>query len=112
MMAVLCWVRAIQLEPEFLNRPEAFEIWLQHFDGTRGCNICIVDLPPAQWTGVALWRRLLLGEGDGLFPNAGTVLYCITLHSTVRAVFQCHCIIFGDEYSCFLFFFSLNSGSK
>eukprot|EP01040_Poterioochromonas_malhamensis_P000694 gene694-742_t len=57
--------RAIQLEPEFLNRPEAFEVWLQHFDGTRGCNICIVDLPPPQWTGLNLWRRLLLGEGDG-----------------------------------------------
>jgi hypothetical protein len=57
--------RAIQLEPEFLNRPEAFEVWLQHFDGTRGCNICIIDLPPPQWTGVNLLRRLLLGEGDG-----------------------------------------------
>jgi hypothetical protein len=57
--------RAIQLEPEFLNRPEAFEVWIQHFDGTRGCNICIVDLPPpGQWNGIALWRRLLLGEGD------------------------------------------------
>jgi hypothetical protein len=57
--------RAIQLEPEFLNRPEAFEVWIQHFDGTRGCNICIIDLPPpGQWNGIALWRRLLLGEGD------------------------------------------------
>ena len=40
-------------------------MWIQHFDGTRGCNICIIDLPPAQWSGIALWRRLLLGEGDG-----------------------------------------------
>lgn len=58
--------RAIQLEPEFLNRPEAFNIWLQHFDGTRGCNICIIDLPPANWSGMALWRRILLGDGDGI----------------------------------------------
>lgn len=57
--------RSIQLEPEFLQRPDAFDIWMQHFDGTRGCNICIIDLPPAKWTGLALWRRLLLGEGDG-----------------------------------------------
>lgn len=57
--------RAIQLEPEFLNRPEAFDVWLQHFDGTRGCQIVLVDLPPANWAGIALWRRLLLGEGDG-----------------------------------------------
>lgn len=56
--------RAIELDPEFLNNPDAFDVWVQHFDGTRGCNICIVDLPPAQWTGIALWRRLLLGEGD------------------------------------------------
>jgi hypothetical protein len=56
--------RAIELDPEFLNSPGAFEVWLQHFDGTRGCNICVIDLPPAQWTGIALWRRLLLGEGD------------------------------------------------
>eukprot|EP01039_Chlorochromonas_danica_P008734 gene8733-9624_t len=64
--------RAIQLEPEFLNRPEAFDIWLQHFDGTRGCNIVIVDLPAAQWAGVALWRRLLLGEGDGNASSLGS----------------------------------------
>lgn len=64
--------RAIQLEPEFLQRPDAFDIWLQHFDGTRGCNICIIDLPPAKWSGVALWRRLLLGEGDGTAPSASS----------------------------------------
>jgi hypothetical protein len=57
--------RAIQFEPEFLNRPEAFNIWLQHFDGTRGCNIVILDMPEVKFTGVNLWRRLLLGEGDG-----------------------------------------------
>jgi hypothetical protein len=61
--------RAIQLEPDFLNRPDAFEIWMQHFDGTRGCNIVIVDLPPSQWQGVALWRRLLLGDGDSPFER-------------------------------------------
>jgi hypothetical protein len=61
--------RAIQLEPDFLNRPEAFEVWMQHFDGTRGCNIVIVDLPPSQWQGVALWRRLLLGDGDSSFDR-------------------------------------------
>lgn len=58
--------RAMQLEPEFLDNPDAFDVWVQHFDGTRGCNICIIDLPPPQWTGIALWRRLLLGEGDGM----------------------------------------------
>mmetsp|Transcript_8055 Transcript_8055/g.18040 ORF Transcript_8055/g.18040 Transcript_8055/m.18040 type:complete len:255 (-) Transcript_8055:169-933(-) len=54
--------------PSLLLSPSSsspFGIWLQHFDATRGCRICIVDLPPARWTGVALWRRLLLGEGDG-----------------------------------------------
>lgn len=61
--------RAIELDPEFLNNPDAFEVWVQHFDGTRGCNICIVDLPPAQWSGIALWRRLLLGEGDSNYGN-------------------------------------------
>lgn len=39
--------------------------WLQHFDGTKGCHICIIDMPPVHLPGVALWRRLLLGEGDG-----------------------------------------------
>ena len=40
--------------------------WIQHFDGTRGCHICIVDMPPVQTSEVALWRRLLLGEGTSL----------------------------------------------
>mmetsp|Transcript_32702 Transcript_32702/g.55135 ORF Transcript_32702/g.55135 Transcript_32702/m.55135 type:complete len:833 (-) Transcript_32702:84-2582(-) len=57
--------RAIQLDPDlFLTRPEALDIWIQHFDGTRGCPIVLIDLPAARWTGLALWRRLLLGEGD------------------------------------------------
>lgn len=56
--------RAIQIEPDFLEKPDAFDIWLQHFDGLKGCNICIIDLPPTNWSGVTLWRRLLLGEGD------------------------------------------------
>jgi hypothetical protein len=55
--------RAIQMEPLFLDRPDALRVWLEHFEGTRGCHICIVDMPPAMLPGVALWRRLLLGEG-------------------------------------------------
>jgi hypothetical protein len=75
--------RAIQLEPEFLQRPDAFDIWLQHFDGTRGCNICIIDLPPARWTGVALWRRLLLGEGDGTtVESTSTDLPAVAKHGS------------------------------
>jgi hypothetical protein len=57
--------RAIQIEPDFLETPDALEIWLQHFDTTKGCNIVIIDLPPIHATSKALWRRLLLGEGDG-----------------------------------------------
>jgi len=61
--------RAIQIEPDFLEKPDAFDIWLQHFDGLKGCNICIIDLPPTNWSGVTLWRRLLLGEGDNSSSN-------------------------------------------
>lgn len=57
--------RAISLEPDFIDQPDAFERWLQHFDGTRGCNLCIIDLPPGQASAISLWRRLLLGDGDG-----------------------------------------------
>lgn len=65
--------RAIQLEPNFLDYPEAFRAWLQHFDGTRGVPICIIDTPPVQSSGsIKLWRRLLLGEGDGA-NNANTL---------------------------------------
>lgn len=62
--------KAIRLEPEFVDKPDAFAAWLQHFDGTRGCNICIIDMPPAHLPSVALWRRLLLGEGDGRSKNS------------------------------------------
>ena len=58
--------RAIQLEPNFLDFPDAFRAWLQHFDATRGVHICIIDMPPVQQSGIQLWRRLLLGEGDGI----------------------------------------------
>jgi len=59
--------RAIQLEPDFLLQPDAFHRWLEHFDGMRGCSVCIIDLGPQGKAlgGVSLWRRLLLGEGDG-----------------------------------------------
>lgn len=62
--------RAVCLEPEFLSRPEALEAWLQHFDQTRGCPLCIVDLPPQRVTGLALWKRLLLGERDGVYSQS------------------------------------------
>ncbi len=58
--------RAVQLEPNFLDFPDAFRAWLQHFDATRGVHICIIDMPPVQQSGIQLWRRLLLGEGDGV----------------------------------------------
>jgi hypothetical protein len=61
---------AIRLDPEFLDKPDLFNVWMQHFDGTRGCNICIIDLPPVATTGLSLWRRLLLGEGDGVSGNS------------------------------------------
>ena len=63
--------RAIQLEPNFLEYPDAFRAWLQHFDATRGVPICIIDMPPVQHSGMQLWRRLLLGEGDGLESTDG-----------------------------------------
>jgi len=76
--------KAISLEPDFLEHPAAFHQWLEHFDGTRGCRICIIDMgnsrmkpragqggsstgigKESQTGDIALWRRLLLGEGDG-----------------------------------------------
>jgi len=73
--------KAISLEPNFVEHPAAFHKWLEHFDGTRGCRICIIDMGNSRMkfrggqhastglesdTGdIALWRRLLLGEGDG-----------------------------------------------
>eukprot|EP00606_Chrysophyceae_sp_TOSAG23-5_P001141 GSChrysophyteH2.ASY1.ANO1.73.1 assembled CDS len=62
--------KAIQLEPTFMDHPDAFKAWLEHFDATRGCRICIIDMPPVRQTEVALWRRLLLGEGDGFESTA------------------------------------------
>lgn len=38
---------------------------MDHFDRMRGCHICLLDMPPLPMTGMRLWRRLLLGEGDG-----------------------------------------------
>jgi len=75
--------KAISLEPDFLDQPAAFHKWLEHFDGTRGCRICVIDMGNSRMKSsgsasasagsgseghpgdVALWRRLLLGEGDG-----------------------------------------------
>jgi hypothetical protein len=79
--------RAIQLEPSFLDRPDAFEVWLQHFDGTRGCHICVVDMPPAILPGVALWRRLLLGEG--MYSYCGYVGFFIRISTiTLMMIFM------------------------
>jgi hypothetical protein len=66
-----------------MDHPDALERWLEHFDSMRGLPICIVDMPPAHvsplphWsitisqasTGT-LWKRLLLGQGDGLDRDA------------------------------------------
>ena len=62
--------RAVQIEPEFLESTHALEHWIEHFDGMRGHNIVIVDTPPVHASSGALWRRILLGEGDGLPPSA------------------------------------------
>lgn len=47
--------RAIRIEPDFLTNPESLDKWMDHFDGTRGCNIVIVDLPPVHASSNALW---------------------------------------------------------
>jgi hypothetical protein len=62
--------RAVHIEPDFLSAPDALDKWLDHFDGCRGSNIVIIDLPPMLASPSALWRRLLLGEGDGVSPSA------------------------------------------
>jgi hypothetical protein len=67
--------RALSMDPEFLDQPDALSKWIQHFDGTRGCNICIIDLPPSKASSLSLWRRLLLGEGDGFASNNSLVRY-------------------------------------
>lgn len=66
--------KAITMEPEFLDHPDALDAWIQHFDGTKGCNICIIDLPPGQASSISLWRRLLLGEGDGFASSSGNLI--------------------------------------
>lgn len=66
---------SVRLEPSFLEGLEEkgggdlLAKWLDHFDSMRGLRLCIVDMPPAHASGGALWRRLLLGQGDGLAPN-------------------------------------------
>lgn len=67
--------RAMALDPDFLDQPDAFDRWVQHFDGTRGCNICIIDHPPGQASSLSLWRRLILGEGDGFSTQGNNVSY-------------------------------------
>lgn len=57
---------AMHIEPEFLDHPDALERWLEHFDTMKGLPICIIDTPPINETSSALWKRLLLGHGDGL----------------------------------------------
>lgn len=59
--------RAIPMDTEFLDQPDALTNWLQHVDSIIGCNICIIDLPPGK--PISLWRRLILGEGDGFIST-------------------------------------------
>ena len=61
--------KAIRLDPNCLKDTEMLSKWLQHFDGIKGCVICVIDMPPVQAPEIALWRRLLLGEGDGYAPG-------------------------------------------
>jgi len=59
-------VGAVCVEPEFLQQEDKLNIWLQHMDKFRDAKICVVDSgPPARASSVALWKRLLFGEGDG-----------------------------------------------
>lgn len=62
--------KAIRLSPACLKDTNMLAKWLQHFDGIKGCVICVIDMPPVQAPEVALWRRLLLGEGDGFAPGS------------------------------------------
>eukprot|EP00953_Heterococcus_sp_UTEX-ZZ885_P008183 4911-Heterococcus_DN1.PRE.1 len=64
--------KALRLDPALLRLPAAAEAWLQHFDAAKGSHICLVDSSPIARRrpllasmGIQLWRRLLLGEGDG-----------------------------------------------
>jgi len=36
---------SLQLSPELLDKEEAFELWLQHFDALRGTPLCVLDTP-------------------------------------------------------------------
>lgn len=78
----------MRLDPSLMEMDDVLENWMQHFDGTRGTHVCLVDsirpdLPPPrkspgenrrasapsgqQSSGIVLdplWRRLLLGEGE------------------------------------------------
>ena len=65
--------KAVVLEPNFLDKPIAFENWLQHFDSCRDLKVCIIDLPPIRISEVALWRRLLLGYGDGIASGSNII---------------------------------------
>jgi hypothetical protein len=60
--------RAVQLDPSLLGDSERLAAWMAAHAGARGCHLCLVDMPIVQATGMALWRRLLLGEGDGVGP--------------------------------------------
>jgi hypothetical protein len=62
--------RAIQIDPEDISSADTLELVLQKLEGIRGSNIVIVDLPPVQASSGALWRRILLGEGDGVSPSS------------------------------------------
>lgn len=108
--------KAISLEPRFLEHPAAFHAWLEHFDATRGCRICIFDMGLSSTEGsesssedlglggLSLWRRLLLGEGDGDFASGvdlGRVTSDKHLQNHLRGMYRTGTVSHGaDDVAC------------
>jgi hypothetical protein len=40
--------RSILMDPEFLTNVDGLAKWIEHFDGTKGCHIVLIDVPPVK----------------------------------------------------------------